>query len=101
MPVIPHKVKLFYKPFYKHRNTIFVILISPTALAAGKVNERLVHLWTLLSDDEKVVYSKVAKNEMLLIQGKDISESKQIKSEPCSNNDSENKRRLFHQVYII
>ena len=66
------------------------------------MNEKLVQLWTLLSDEEKVVYSKVAKNEMLLIQGKDISsDSKQIKSEPSSNNCNGNKEKLHHQVECL
>ena len=52
-------------------------------LTVDKVSDKLVQLWTQLSDDEKVVYSKVAKNEMLLIQGKDIcNDGINVKTEP-------------------
>lgn len=61
----------------------YYITLHISALTVDKVNEKLVQLWTQLSDDEKVVYSKVAKNEMLLMQGQDISSNKShIKVEP-------------------
>ena len=59
------------------------------------MNEKLVQLWTHLPDDEKVVYSKVAKNEILLMQGKDISSGEShIKVEQCA----EDNNQIFQQV---
>ena len=66
-----------------------------SALTADKVNEKLVQLWTHLPDDEKVVYSKVAKNEILLMQGKDISSSS---SHVKVEQNSEDPSKLFQQV---
>lgn len=66
-----------------------------SALSADKVNEKLVQLWTHLPDDEKVVYSKVAKNEILLMQGKDISSSSShIKVEQSAHDNNQ----ILHQV---
>ena len=53
-----------------------------------------MQLWTHLPDDEKVVYSKVAKNEILLMQGKDISSSSsRIKVEQAQDPNN-----IFQQV---
>ena len=52
-----------------------VFVQQTSALTSSNVNDKLLALWVKLSDDEKIVYSKVARNEILLMQGKEISTS--------------------------
>ena len=54
------------------------------ALKPDEINEKLVQLWSKFPEEEKFVYSKVAKNEILLMQGKDIQHVKKEESNLCS-----------------
>eukprot|EP00116_Pleurobrachia_bachei_P005090 sb/3465352/ len=56
-----------------HKDTI--VLRDPS-LKPDEINEKLVQLWSKFPEEEKFVYSKVAKNEILLMQGKDIQHVK-------------------------
>ena len=50
--------------------TVFMFYPTPyfPGLKPDEINDRLVQLWSKFPEEEKFVYSKVAKNEMLLMQ---------------------------------